>query len=353
MASSGFCLLNTVGVAAAYALYSQGKQAMKNAFIQALRSGDSGDNIEPRVPKIAIVDIDVHHGNGTEQIVKNIVAGTENLPLPSSWAPVTRRTHKPWLSENDSDHVFFGSINLYGGPSFYPCSGADSDSQQVVSDQGQNQGERKPRIINIGLTPIGPAWDIKGRQRLSSNQRASLHQQAGQELRKKVESQLLPALREFKPDLLLISSGFDSHIDDMYHFLDETDYHWLTKCLCDCTSDGRVISVLEGGYSLSSPITSPKSKVKGKVKAKTFNTRGRSRQGLTEGADMGMEGGVESHDSVTEEIEDQELTVHDLLPVPTRFGVLPGDGGLVKGTLAHLSALAGRDGWVEGAKDLL
>ena len=55
MTSSGFCLLNTVGVAAGYARYKYG---YSHAHAQSLR--------------IAIVDIDVHHGNGTEAIVKNL-----------------------------------------------------------------------------------------------------------------------------------------------------------------------------------------------------------------------------------------------------------------------------------------
>jgi acetoin utilization deacetylase AcuC-like enzyme len=74
---------------------------------------------------------------------------------------------------------------------------------------------------------------------------------------------LLPRLAEFKPDLLFISAGFDAHHDDMYHFLTELDVHWLTDQLRSVTAaaGGRgVISVLEGGYSLSSPISMPKIK---------------------------------------------------------------------------------------------
>lgn len=83
---------------------------------------------------------------------------------------------------------------------------------------------------------------------------------------------LLPRLAAFRPDLLFISAGFDTHYDDMYHYLTEEDLHWVTEQLClaansggfDSSSDNKdacvaphfcgVISVLEGGYSLSTPI---------------------------------------------------------------------------------------------------
>ena len=63
----------------------------------------------------------------------------------------------------------------------------------------------------------------------------------------------------FAPDLLFISAGFDAHFDDLYHYLTEEDYHWLTEQLCTTVipQGGKVISILEGGYSLSSPIPSP------------------------------------------------------------------------------------------------
>jgi acetoin utilization deacetylase AcuC-like enzyme len=64
-------------------------------------------------------------------------------------------------------------------------------------------------------------------------------------MRSKVSSQLLPRLRTFSPDLLFISAGFDAHYDDLYHFLDESDFHWLTEQLCGAVDPrtGKVISV--------------------------------------------------------------------------------------------------------------
>ena len=259
MASSGFCLLNTVAVAAAYARYSYGRRS-------------------DRAPRIAIVDIDVHHGNGTEEIVRNLTPRNSFLPLPSSWAPVPVSAYKPWLDEDDAENVLFASINLYAEERFYPCSGADCAPS---SSSGAN-------IINIAMTPVGPGpWDAKARGKLSINQvtrrvvipssliivlrtlpvspaihchqRSELCAIASQEMRTKVSQRLLPQLQAFRPDLLLISAGFDAHYDDFYHFLTEADYHWITSQLCEVAEreGGKVISVLEGGYSLSSPVTKP------------------------------------------------------------------------------------------------
>jgi len=66
----------------------------------------------------------------------------------------------------------------------------------------------------------------------------------------------LPALEAFRPQLIMVSAGFDGHLeDDMANFrLVEADYEWLTGELYDIAKrhcDGRLVSVLEGGYALS------------------------------------------------------------------------------------------------------
>lgn len=66
-------------------------------------------------PRIAIVDMDVHHGNGTEAIVRNLTPHREYMPLPSSWAPAAYESYKPWLDETDQRDVLFSSIHLYAG----------------------------------------------------------------------------------------------------------------------------------------------------------------------------------------------------------------------------------------------
>ena len=73
----------------------------------------------------------------------------------------------------------------------------------------------------------------------------------GREMRAAYERLVFPALAVWKPELLLISAGFDAHADDPLAGLEwrEEDYGWLTEKLCDFAG-GRVVSTLEGGYAL-------------------------------------------------------------------------------------------------------
>jgi len=314
MTSSGFCLLNTVAVAAGYARYQYGRQACSS--------------FDARAPKIAIVDIDIHHGNGTEEIVRNLRPRTVFLPTPSSWAPVSIQQFKPWLNEQDADEIFFSSINLFADDKFYPCSG--DDSLEKTNNNGLNN------IVNIGLTPIGPGpWDSKARSKLTLAQRQELCVLASNEMRQKVINQLIPELISFRPDILFISAGFDAHYDDLYHFLTENDFHWLTDQLCNVASlsNGKVISILEGGYSLESP--------KGNKTGTTQNTNtsitGRARQKNKRYVDPDDEISNYKTDSFEQSSKDDPNTC---------FAQLPGDGGLVKGVLSHVAAMAGVKSWI-------
>lgn len=127
---------------------------------------------------------------------------------------------------------------------------------------------------------------------------------------------LLPRLREFKPDLLLISAGFDTHYDDFYHFLTEEDIHWITDEMCrivDEVGGHGVVSVLEGGYSLSSPIVSSvPSKSTGKSSGDTYGTRGKKKN--TSSSD-----------------DPSSVSALPIIDSHSMFSQLPGDGGLVKG----------------------
>lgn len=157
----GFCIFNNVAVGAAYALNSHG------------------------LSRVAIVDFDVHHGNGTEDIFQDNPA----IMLCSSF-----------------QHPF------------YPNSGATTKSDH---------------IINLPL-PAGTD---------------------GHAFRNAVEMKFLPALESFQPDLIMFSAGFDAHKDDPLAglMLEEDDYRWITnevKIFADKYADGRIISVLEGGYDL-------------------------------------------------------------------------------------------------------
>ncbi len=158
----GFCLFNNVAVGAAHALATYGLE------------------------RVAIVDFDVHHGNGTE----NIFAEEPRVLLCSSF-----------------QHPF------------YPHSGADTHNVH---------------ILNLPL-PAGTN---------------------GAGFRAVYTKQGLPALNAFRPQLLLISAGFDAHIEDEMAglALTEADYSWITTeihALAERHAKGRIVSCLEGGYALS------------------------------------------------------------------------------------------------------
>jgi len=158
----GFCIFNNIAVGATYARDKFG------------------------VKKLAILDFDVHHGNGTEDIFREEPA------------------------------VMFCSTFQHP---FYPHTGADLISEHIV---------------NAPL-PAGAN---------------------GVAFKEAIESHWLPKLHEFQPELILISAGFDAHLeDDMANLcLTEQDYAWVTreiKTIADTYAQGRIVSSLEGGYALS------------------------------------------------------------------------------------------------------
>jgi len=145
------------------------------------------------IKKIGIVDFDVHHGNGTQHIF-----------------------------ERDST-VYFYSIHEH--PSFsYPGSGREFE-------RGSDEG--------YGYTLNSPV----------------LPGQGDKEYMEIIERDLAPAFDTFKPEVILVSAGFDAHIDDdmSYIKLSTQGFSWIMKRIvemADKHSKGRVISILEGGYSL-------------------------------------------------------------------------------------------------------
>jgi acetoin utilization deacetylase AcuC-like enzyme len=78
----------------------------------------------------------------------------------------------------------------------------------------------------------------------------------GTEAKAAIESEWLPALERFKPEMVLISAGFDAHREDLLGgmALVEADYEWITRemmTLAARHAQGRIVSMLEGGYNLS------------------------------------------------------------------------------------------------------
>jgi len=162
----GFCLYNNVAVGAAYAR-SRG------------------------LARVAIVDYDVHHGNGTQ-----------------------------WIFYEDPA-VLYVSSHQYP---FYPGTGA-------ASEKGRGAG--------LGFTLNVP---------LEAGEKDD-------EIERKYAEQVIPAVRAFKPDLLLVSAGFDAHVMDPLGQLRMTTagFGRLTKmlvALADDVCEGKVVLVTEGGYDL-------------------------------------------------------------------------------------------------------
>jgi acetoin utilization deacetylase AcuC-like enzyme len=157
----GFCLVNTIAVVAREAQRKYGAE------------------------RVAIVDFDVHHGNGTQDIFR------------------------------DDPSVFYGSSHQMP---LFPGTGA-------ASETGAG---------NICNAPL-PA------------------RSGGAEMREAYEQTILPALRAFRPDFLLISAGFDADYRDPLAQLNwhPEDFDWVTRQLmevADRTCAGRIVSLLEGGY---------------------------------------------------------------------------------------------------------
>ena len=160
-AAMGFCFFNNIAVGMRHALDVLG------------------------VERVALIDFDVHHGNGSE----DIVAGDERILM----------------------------LSTFQSP-LYPYSG------------------EAPSAGNLVNVPLPPYSD-------------------GTALRAAVLERWLPALNDFRPQMLFISAGFDAHYEDDISQLRwrDDDYAWVTRDLVTAAgrhAQGRIVSMLEGGYAL-------------------------------------------------------------------------------------------------------
>eukprot|EP01138_Halocafeteria_seosinensis_P012190 gb/GECG01012458.1/.p1 GENE.gb/GECG01012458.1/~~gb/GECG01012458.1/.p1 ORF type:complete len:801 (+),score=102.21 gb/GECG01012458.1/:1-2403(+) len=249
--SHGFCLLNNVAIGAAYA---RAKYSQEKPF------------------KVAIVDFDVHHGNGTEACVENLVPTVRITvnEIPGGELHSKTSSYKPWLDENDGENVLFLSSHGFG-----PREPGMSSAPHVpffYSGSGQNRGHPGLGFKNEwGHTgddfyfdeedhrPSGDSYDLFE----SSVKRPTVINVAIPfncpivYWKRLMVKSILPKLVDFNPDLIFISAGFDAHRkDDMsfgYMGLLEEDYEWITEQLVKVANrccDGKIVSVLEGGYRI-------------------------------------------------------------------------------------------------------
>ena len=146
------------------------------------------------VQRVAIVDFDVHHGNGTQHLL-----------------------------EERSDVLF---ISLHEHPDYlYPGTG-------FAEETGIGEGEG----FTINLPIVPPAGDA--------------------EYRRLFETRVIPALDEFKPQFIVVSAGFDAAMDDPLAHMEVTaeGFAWMTRALLAAAkrhAGGRLLSCLEGGYDLN------------------------------------------------------------------------------------------------------
>ncbi len=161
----GFCLFGNAALAAKHALDHHG------------------------LNRVAVVDFDVHHGNGTQDILwdegRALFVTSQQMPL-------------------------------------WPGSGRE--------DEDGNHGQ----ILNMPLPP----------------------ESGSAEMRTAFQNIAFPRIRDFKPELIIISAGFDAHRDDPLANLNwaTADFGWLTAELCKIAQEvcgGRIVSTLEGGYDLN------------------------------------------------------------------------------------------------------
>ena len=176
----GFCLINHVAVAARHALTNHGGS----------------------IQKVAVIDWDLHHGNGTEQI------------LCSDDGPLAR--------DKLRESIFFASIHGATPVGVEPSLVPGTARHDTAATPGQ--------ALNVPLPRGATEKEFLVRFR-----------------------EVIAAAKAFGPDLILLSAGFDGHKDDVFRFfrLNDRSFKTMTEAVMDLANhccQGRLVSVLEGGY---------------------------------------------------------------------------------------------------------
>ena len=177
----GFCLFGNIAIAAKHALDFH------------------------KLSKVVVVDFDVHHGNGTQDLLWN---EPRALTITSHQMPLWPGTGRP---------------------------------------------EERGEYDNVLNLPLPPNSD-------------------GSYMRSIYREQVFPKIRSFSPDLILLSAGFDAHIDDPLAELkwDVDDFVWITREICNLATDccsSRVVSILEGGYNLDALAACTKAHIENLIEA--------------------------------------------------------------------------------------
>ena len=133
---------------------------------------------------------------------------------------------------------------------------AHSDVLRLPFERAIEELESIVKRLEEGKVPLEESVAIYERGEHNTIVNAPLRPgDGGDEFRAALEGVILPRLRDFRPDLIVISAGFDAHMRDPLANLNllEADFDWATRKLmeiADASAGGRVVSVLEGGYDL-------------------------------------------------------------------------------------------------------
>ena len=177
----GFCFFNNIALAAEYLTRNLGYK------------------------RVLIFDFDVHHGNGTQDLLWN---EPRALTITSHQMPLWPGTGRP---------------------------------------------EERGKYDNVLNLPLPPNSD-------------------GSYMRSIYREKVFPKIRSFRPDLILLSAGFDAHIDDPLAELkwEVDDFAWITREVCNLATDfcsSRVVSILEGGYNLDALAACTKAHIENLIEA--------------------------------------------------------------------------------------
>ena len=277
-----FCLLNNVAIGAAYAIHTYGRTPYP--YLSEARGREPTPTKAP-IKRVVIFDFDVHHGNGTEAILRNLMPHeeVETVNLPFARAAVAVMSYKPWLDVDDGSNVLFVSTHGYGEKrddegtvlphsTFYPGSGANAGwdaaavgalgAEHTPITRGVSSVSSAAPPFTRGLSSLMPAETSFPEPFVEAHASAphvinvAMEHGAGPKAwRRALSADVLPRVAAFKPDLIFVSAGFDAHrtdgINSGYIRLAEEDYYWVTRQLvkiANLSAHGRVVSVLEGGY---------------------------------------------------------------------------------------------------------